>query len=111
MLSGHTHGGQIHLFGFRPYERGRLKRENDLTILISNGYGTTGVPLRLGAKAETHLINNSERDSNLAINHEKSNNHVAARMRRLTNRSFFHTLNQEFVHCRGHHHALRTFKL
>lgn len=56
LLSGHTHGGQIHLFGFSPYERGSLKKENDLTLLISNGYGTTGVPLRLGAKAETHLI-------------------------------------------------------
>jgi uncharacterized protein len=56
MLSGHTHGGQIHLFGFSPYERGSLQKVNDLTILISNGYGTTGVPLRLGAKAETHLI-------------------------------------------------------
>jgi uncharacterized protein len=56
LLSGHTHGGQIHLFGFSPYEKGSLKQENDLTILISNGYGTTGVPLRLGAKAETHLI-------------------------------------------------------
>lgn len=56
LLSGHTHGGQIHLFGFSPYERGSLKKENDLTVLISNGYGTTGVPLRLGAKAETHLI-------------------------------------------------------
>ena len=56
LLSGHTHGGQIHLFGFSPYEKGRLKKENDLTVLISNGYGTTGVPLRLGAKAETHLI-------------------------------------------------------
>ena len=37
-------------------KKGHLKKENDLTVLISNGYGTTGVPLRLGAKAETHLI-------------------------------------------------------
>lgn len=56
LLSGHTHGGQIHILGFSPYEKGRLKKINDLTILISNGYGTTGVPLRLGAKSETHLI-------------------------------------------------------
>ena len=27
-----------------------------MTMLISNGYGTTGVPLRLGAKTETHLL-------------------------------------------------------
>ena len=56
VLSGHTHGGQIRLFGFGPYEKGSLRREGHKTILISNGYGTTGVPLRLGAKSETHLL-------------------------------------------------------
>lgn len=56
ILSGHTHGGQIHLLGYSPYEKGKIKKENDVTILISNGYGTTGVPLRLGAKPETHLL-------------------------------------------------------
>lgn len=56
MLSGHTHGGQIRIFGFGPYEKGRLVSEPEGTILISNGYGTTGVPLRLGARAETHLL-------------------------------------------------------
>lgn len=56
VLSGHTHGGQIHIFGYSPYEKGRIKVLPETTILISNGYGTTGVPLRLGAKAETHFI-------------------------------------------------------
>ncbi|WP_187143755.1 metallophosphoesterase [Bacillus tuaregi] len=56
MLSGHTHGGQIHLLGFSLYEKGALKIEPNRTTLISNGYGTTGVPLRLGAKAETHIL-------------------------------------------------------
>lgn len=56
MLSGHTHGGQIRIFGFGLYEKGRLMSENHPVILISNGYGTTGVPLRLGARAETHLL-------------------------------------------------------
>lgn len=56
VLSGHTHGGQIRLFGFSLFEKGKLERGEDITILISNGYGTTGVPLRLGAKAETHLL-------------------------------------------------------
>jgi len=56
ILSGHTHGGQIRIFGFGPYELGGLKKKNGTTLLTSNGYGTTGVPLRLGAKAETHLI-------------------------------------------------------
>ncbi|GLB58022.1 metallophosphoesterase [Cytobacillus sp. NCCP-133] len=56
VLSGHTHGGQIHILGYSPYEKGRVKVLPQTTILISNGYGTTGVPLRLGAKAETHFI-------------------------------------------------------
>ncbi|MCM3093065.1 MULTISPECIES: metallophosphoesterase [unclassified Cytobacillus] len=56
VLSGHTHGGQIHIFGFSPYEKGRIKELPQTTILISNGYGTTGMPLRLGAKSETHLL-------------------------------------------------------
>ena len=56
VLSGHTHGGQIHIFGYSPFERGRLKKLGNTVLLISNGYGTTSVPLRLGAPAETHLL-------------------------------------------------------
>ncbi|MGG5253767.1 metallophosphoesterase [Neobacillus sp. SM06] len=56
VLSGHTHGGQIHLLGYSPYERGSIKKQKHTTLLISNGYGTTAVPLRLGAPAECHLV-------------------------------------------------------
>lgn len=56
ILSGHTHGGQIRILGFGPYELGGTKKVGKSTVLVSNGYGTTGLPLRLGAKAETHLI-------------------------------------------------------
>ncbi|KAB2333714.1 metallophosphoesterase [Bacillus mesophilum] len=56
VLSGHTHGGQIHFLGFGLYEKGKIKKADTATILISNGYGTTALPLRLGAKAETHLL-------------------------------------------------------
>lgn len=56
IVSGHTHGGQIRIFGFGPYEKGGLKKAGNTDILISNGYGTTAVPLRLGARAETHMI-------------------------------------------------------
>jgi predicted MPP superfamily phosphohydrolase len=56
VLSGHTHGGQIHILGYSPYERGKLKTLKNTTLLISNGYGTTTLPLRLGAPAECHLI-------------------------------------------------------
>ncbi|HEY2420610.1 MAG TPA: metallophosphoesterase [Neobacillus sp.] len=56
VLSGHTHGGQIHILGYSPYERGKVTELTNTTLLISNGYGTTGVPFRLGAPAESHLI-------------------------------------------------------
>ncbi|MCJ8006698.1 metallophosphoesterase [Lederbergia wuyishanensis] len=56
ILSGHTHGGQIRIFGMGPYKKGGIKKVEDTIHLISNGYGTTLVPLRLGANAETHLI-------------------------------------------------------
>jgi uncharacterized protein len=56
VLSGHTHGGQIHIFGYSPYERGKITKKGTTTILVSNGYGTTALPLRLGAPSETHLI-------------------------------------------------------
>lgn len=56
VLSGHTHGGQIRIFGWGPYKKGRLEKNRVTTLLVSNGYGTTSLPLRLGAKPETHLL-------------------------------------------------------
>jgi predicted MPP superfamily phosphohydrolase len=56
VLSGHTHGGQIRIFGLGLYERGNIKKINQTMLLNSNGYGTTSIPLRLGAPAECHLI-------------------------------------------------------
>lgn len=56
MLSGHTHGGQIRIFGFGMYKKGGLTNIAGTEVLVSNGYGTTALPLRLGAPSETHLI-------------------------------------------------------
>lgn len=56
VLSGHTHGGQIRLFGWGPREKGGLKVFPSFLLFISNGYGTTSIPLRLGAPAQTHLM-------------------------------------------------------
>jgi uncharacterized protein len=56
ILSGHTHGGQIRIFGMGPYEKGKIERLDKASTLVSNGYGTTSLPLRLGAKPETHVI-------------------------------------------------------
>ncbi len=56
VLSGHTHGGQIRIFGFGPYRLGGIRNETECMYITSNGYGTSTVPLRLEAKPETHLF-------------------------------------------------------
>ncbi|NMD70292.1 metallophosphoesterase [Bacillus sp. DNRA2] len=56
VLSGHTHGGQIRFLGFGMYENGGIKKVGNTLLFVSNGYGTTALPFRLGAKAQTHLI-------------------------------------------------------
>jgi len=63
VLSGHTHGGQIRFFGLGRYKIGGLAVKGNTLLLTSNGYGTSLVPLRLGAKSETHLIHLSHRKS------------------------------------------------
>ena len=56
MLSGHTHGGQIRIGKLGLLEKGSFHANSHQAKLISNGYGTTKVPLRLGAPAECHVI-------------------------------------------------------
>lgn len=56
LLAGHLHGGQIRFGPFGIYENGAFKVKENSAELVSNGFGTTGVPLRLGAKPECHII-------------------------------------------------------
>lgn len=56
ILSGHTHGGQIRLFRATRFLRGGMYEYPHTTLFVSNGYGTTFVPLRFRAPAQTHLI-------------------------------------------------------
>lgn len=56
MMAGHTHGGQIRLGPYGIFDRGSLTVEEGITELVSNGFGTTTLPLRLGAKAEFHVL-------------------------------------------------------
>lgn len=56
VLSGHTHGGQIRLFGLGLYQKGGLSTIEQTHILISEGYGYTLLPFRLQTKAECHVI-------------------------------------------------------
>lgn len=56
VLSGHTHGGQIRLFRYKRFLKGGVYSYPHTTLLLSNGYGTTMLPLRFRAPAQTHLI-------------------------------------------------------
>lgn len=56
MMGGHLHGGQIRFWKFGIHPHGSFSIRNGIPTLISNGYGTTLVPMRLGAKPECHLI-------------------------------------------------------
>jgi len=60
-LSGHTHGGQLWLFGYivlldQPFIKGLHKYKNT-QIYVSQGTGYWGPPLRLGTCSEITLIN------------------------------------------------------
>jgi predicted MPP superfamily phosphohydrolase len=57
MLSGHTHGGQINLFGFIPFKpkgSGRYLKGwyEELNMYVSKGIGTSILPARFMARAE-----------------------------------------------------------
>lgn len=61
-LSGHTHGGQIVLFGWTPlkhskfgYWRGHFHRESS-QLYVGRGAGVTLLPIRFGARAEVPLL-------------------------------------------------------
>lgn len=59
MLAGHTHGGQVSLFGFAPFRPGGSGRyvsgwyrDGALDLYVSRGIGTSVVPVRLGSTPE-----------------------------------------------------------
>lgn len=56
MLAGHTHGGQIRLGKLGVFKKGAFQVKEGVPQLITNGFGTTTLPLRLGAEAEFHLL-------------------------------------------------------
>ena len=63
MLSGHTHGGQIVLFGHpamtriehRQYWRGWMQGPR-CRVYTSRGVGFVGLPIRLNARAEIPIF-------------------------------------------------------
>lgn len=66
ILCGHTHGGQVTIFGLRAFsdinratgERYRTgwKHEAGADILISNGVGTSWLPVRFFARPQIHFL-------------------------------------------------------
>lgn len=63
-LCGHTHGGQVAVMGHAiksssiygsKYLSGWY-HDHGVDFLVSNGVGTSGLPVRLGAKPQMHLI-------------------------------------------------------
>ncbi|MBT2569477.1 metallophosphoesterase [Planococcus sp. ISL-110] len=56
LLAGHTHGGQIRIGPFGLFSKGSMKVKEGRIELISNGFGTTTLHLRLGAQAEYHVL-------------------------------------------------------
>jgi len=63
MLAGHTHGGQVRILGWAPitFTRHRsylsgLTAGPGFPIYISPGLGMTGMPLRIGTRAELPIL-------------------------------------------------------
>ncbi|MBW3572222.1 MAG: metallophosphoesterase [Gemmatimonadetes bacterium] len=64
MLSGHTHGGQVNLFGWAPmlpegtgrYVRGWFRDPGAVPLYVSRGIGTSVLPVRLGARPEVAVF-------------------------------------------------------
>lgn len=63
LLAGHTHCGQVRLFGWspgrQPYERRYrcgIIREGRRTIVVTAGLGTSGPPVRLGVPPDLWLL-------------------------------------------------------
>lgn len=56
MMAGHLHGGQIRLGKLGLFQIGSLSNEGSGWELVTNGYGTRMLPLRLGAEAQYHVL-------------------------------------------------------
>ena len=63
-VSGHTHGGQLRIFGYSPVVPSRFKNryayghvvEDNRNLIVSAGVGMSMIPVRLGVPPEIVLI-------------------------------------------------------
>lgn len=56
VLAGHTHGGQIRFFNIGLYRNGGIRQHNTTTIVVTEGYGYTLLPFRLGTEADCYVL-------------------------------------------------------
>ncbi len=63
-LSGHTHGGQVRLFGYSPRVPSRFGNrfayghicEEDRNLIVSGGLGCSILPVRIGVPPEIVMV-------------------------------------------------------
>lgn len=64
-LAGHTHGGQVRVFGIAPalnshygnrFVTGLAYNSAKIPVIVTNGIGTSQMPIRIGAPAEIVMI-------------------------------------------------------
>lgn len=64
-LAGHTHGGQVRVFGYAPIQNshygtrfltGLTYNSTYMPLIVTNGIGTSQMPVRIGAPAEIIMI-------------------------------------------------------
>lgn len=64
-LAGHTHGGQVRIFGVAPIKNshfgdrfltGLVRNSAKIPMIVTNGIGTSQMPIRLGAPSEIVMI-------------------------------------------------------
>ena len=64
-LAGHTHGGQVRIFGKAPIQNshygmrfltGLAYNSAQIPLIVTNGIGTSQLPIRMGAPAEIIMI-------------------------------------------------------
>ena len=65
VLAGHTHGGQVRVFGYAPIQNshygtrfltGLAYNSTKMPLIVTNGIGTSQMPVRIGAPAEIIMI-------------------------------------------------------
>ena len=72
-VAGHTHGGQVRLFGYSPVTSSRYGNryayghviEQDRHLIVSGGLGTSILPIRLGVPPEIVLIRLGRGETNV----------------------------------------------